>query len=111
MFSPQDTPHDGLIRERLREELRLSTRREFLKNVGFCLGGLAMGAMAPEVAAAVPGVRTPSTPLAALGAHFAPKAKRVIYLHMVGAPSQFELFDHKPELAKVDGQACPQSFL
>lgn len=111
MFSSHDTPHDGLIRERLREELRLSTRREFLRNVGFCLGGLAVGAMAPDLAAAVPGVRTASTPLEALGPHFAPKAKRVIYLHMVGAPSQLELFDYKPELMKVDGKPCPQSFL
>lgn len=44
-------------------------------------------------------------------AHFAPKAKSVIYLHMAGAPSQLELFDHKPELAKLDGQDCPPSLL
>lgn len=39
------------------------------------------------------------------------KAKRVIFLHMIGAPSQLELFDYKPALAKLDGEACPQSFL
>lgn len=49
---------------------------------------------------------------AALGAlRYAPRAKRVIYLHMAGAPSQLELFDHKPELAKLDGKACPPSLL
>lgn len=39
------------------------------------------------------------------------RAKRVIYLHMAGAPSQLELFDYKPELAALDGQDCPASFL
>ena len=43
--------------------------------------------------------------------HFAPRAKHVIYLHMAGAPSQFELFDYKPELHKMDGQSCPPSLL
>ena len=43
--------------------------------------------------------------------HFAPKAKHVIYLHMAGAPSQLEMFDHKPELNKLNGQACPASLL
>lgn len=111
MFPNLGTPHDGLIRERLQQELRLTTRREFLRNVGLCFGGLAMGAMAPELAASVPGVRVDSAPLGAMGPHFAPKAKRVIYLHMVGSPSQLELFDYKPELAKVNGKPCPQSFL
>src|SRR5207249_6870642 len=39
--------------------------------------------------------------------HFAPRAKRVIYLFMAGAPSHLELFDHKPELAKWDGKVPP----
>ena len=39
------------------------------------------------------------------------KAKRIIYLHMAGAPSQLELFQHKPELAKLNGQDCPREFL
>jgi hypothetical protein len=43
--------------------------------------------------------------------HFLGKAKRVIYLHMAGAPSQLELFDYKPELAKLNGLDCPQSLL
>ena len=44
-------------------------------------------------------------------AHFAPKAKSIIYLHMIGAPSQLDLFDPKPELKKWDGKPCPQSFI
>ncbi len=41
--------------------------------------------------------------------NFAPKAKRIIYLHQSGAPSQFELFDYKPGLAKYKGQDLPAS--
>ena len=43
--------------------------------------------------------------------HFPAKAKRVIYLFQSGGPSQIELFDYKPELAKLDGKDCPQEFL
>ena len=43
--------------------------------------------------------------------HFAPKAKRVIYLFMAGAPSHLELFDNKPELAKWDGKAPPAELI
>ncbi len=43
--------------------------------------------------------------------HFAPKAKRVIYIFQAGAPSQLELFDPKPELAKRNGQLPPAELL
>lgn len=46
-----------------------------------------------------------------LNSHFAPKAKRVIFLHMAGAPSQLELFDYKSELHKLDGKHCTPSLL
>ena len=55
--------------------------------------------------------RDPSSPLSVLPPQFAARAKRIIYLHMAGAPSQLELFDHKPELTKLNGQDCPASFL
>lgn len=42
---------------------------------------------------------------------FSPKAKRVIYIHMAGSPSQLELFDYKPELVKYHGKDCPQEYL
>ena len=41
--------------------------------------------------------------------HFAPKAKRVIYLFQSGAPSQLDLFDYKPQLAKMQGTDLPDS--
>ncbi|MCB9890791.1 MAG: DUF1501 domain-containing protein [Planctomycetes bacterium] len=40
-----------------------------------------------------------------------PRAKRVIYLHMAGGPSQHDLLDHKPALARYDGKKCPQELL
>src|SRR5215211_6448867 len=46
-------------------------------------------------------------PLAPKSPHFAPKAKRVIYLFQAGAPSQLDLFDSKPALAQHDGQPIP----
>src|SRR5580704_3968909 len=44
-----------------------------------------------------------------VGPHFAPKAKRVIYLHMVGGPSQMDLFDYKPEMQKWYDKDLPDS--
>ena len=52
---------------------------------------------------------TAGDPLAPKEPHFAAKAKRVIYLGQIGAPSQFDLWDHKPELIKRDGQPVPDS--
>ena len=43
--------------------------------------------------------------------HFAPKAKRVIFLFMAGAPSQLDLFDYKPALSQHDGQPCPAELI
>ncbi len=72
-------------------------RRQFLKQAGLGLGGLALTSLMNEASAA------PSAP------HFAPKAKRIIYLFMHGGPSQLDLFDHKPGLKKLHGQELPAS--
>jgi hypothetical protein len=58
-----------------------------------------------------PLARDPARPLAPFKPHFRPKAKRVIFMHMAGAPSHLELFDYKPELHRYDGQDCPQRYL
>jgi hypothetical protein len=52
-----------------------------------------------------------SRPLRPTAPPLPPRARRVIYLHMAGSPSQLELFDHKPELARQDGRDCPASLL
>src|SRR3972149_8557706 len=89
-----------------------ATRRHFLKE---SLGGLAAmwcGVHANRASASSIGsAHDPAKPLAPRPGHIAPKAKRVIYLHMSGAPSQLELFEYKPELKALDGQDCPQQFL
>ncbi len=50
-------------------------------------------------------------PHAAAAAHFAAKAKRIIYIYLEGGPSQMDLFDPKPQLNKLDGQPLPDSML
>lgn len=84
-------------------------RRRFLGEVAGGIGAIALGdllAADPLRAAAGP-ART--DPLAPKRPHFAPKAKHVIYMFMEGGPSQFELFDPKPELEKYDGRSLPPS--
>lgn len=72
------------------------SRREWLKISASGLGGLALTGMAPQQSEA--GLLSPKQP------HFAPKAKRVIFLFMNGGPSQFESFDYKPELKARGGK-------
>jgi uncharacterized protein (DUF1501 family) len=87
------------------------TRRAFLRRSGLGLGAMALGSLLTESLFAAEGSRGSTNPLAPRPPHFAPRAKRVIYLHMVGAPSQLDLFDHKPELEKHDGKPCPDEFI
>ncbi|MBI5767964.1 MAG: DUF1501 domain-containing protein [Verrucomicrobia bacterium] len=89
-----------------REWLELETRRHFLGRGSKALGwaGLAtiLGRSAPHLlasTAALPDQRP----------HFAPKAKRCIYLFMAGAPSQFETWDYKPKLAAMFDKDLPES--
>lgn len=95
------------------ENIQLQTRRHFLRQSQMALGGIAMSALfardgvaAPEGA---PGASTVVNPLAPKAPHFAPKAKRVIYLHMTGSPPHLDLFDHKPALVKHNDEPCPES--
>ncbi len=89
------------------------TRRHFLSKCTTGLGAMWLSTLTGRVWGASGGdpLKDPANPLAATFPHFAPRAKRVIYLHMAGAPSQHELFDYKPELEKLDGKDCPKEFL
>ncbi len=91
------------------EAARLETRRHFLKQCGSGLGALALGSLLGSCGSRE--TVSATNPLAPKQPHFSPKIKSVIYLHMAGSPSQLELFDYKPELARWHGQDCPQSFL
>jgi hypothetical protein len=86
------------------------TRRQFFGNTGIRLGGLALAALGAgklTAAAAAPVARV-HPPLPGFP-HFAPKAKRLIYLHMNGAPSQLDLWDHKPKLQEYFDKDLPDS--
>src|SRR3569623_1999260 len=85
-------------------------RRWFLQECGMGLAGMALGQMLGGPAA-MAGDDASHNPLAPKMPHFAPKAKRVIYLFMAGAPSHLELFDNKPQLAKWDGKLPPADLL
>jgi len=90
------------------------TRRHFFRDCGVGLGKMALaslltGALGPKLSFAAPSA--PINPLAPRPAHFAAKAKAVIHLFMAGAPSQLELFDNKPELARLEGKPIPPSVI
>ena len=95
----------------MNDELRDVTRRHFFKDVGFGIGSLALTSLMNErlfAAASASADRAAAQDVAQkIGTHFAPKAKQVIFLFMAGAPSQLDLFDHKPLLQKHDGQEIP----
>jgi hypothetical protein len=107
-----------------REHPLLVTRRHFFNECGVGLGKIALAsllteALWPRTANAGPNARTrfagtPPTPTPQLPPkkpHFKPKAKRVIHLFMAGAPSQLDLFDYKPALAKYEGKPIPPSVI
>ncbi len=73
------------------------------------LGAIALSSLLGRNAFAASAAAT--NPLAARLPHFAPKAKRIIYLHLTGSPPNLDLFDYKPELVKRDGQDCPDDFI
>jgi Protein of unknown function (DUF1501) len=79
-------------------------RRYFLGKAAVGLGSIALGSLLIKDLFEPDGsVRTEQL------AHFAPKAKRIIYLFQNGAPSQLESFDYKPMLHKMYGQDLPES--
>jgi hypothetical protein len=88
---------------------RLISRRWFFKQCGVGLGTIALADLLKGSLAS--GAIASGNPMAARLAPFAPKAKRVIYLFMAGAPSHLEMFDNKPELAKWDGKLPPAELL
>ena len=93
--------------DHVNRHLRNQTRRQLFQQAGMGMGGAALSAL---FAADAAGIDKSSTNLTAQGLHFAPKAKRIIYIHLVGAPSHLDLFDYKPVLQKHSGELCPDEF-
>jgi hypothetical protein len=97
--------------------LRLLTRRHFFSRASRGLGTLALASLLNPSLFAGPKLRPPP-PSAGAGPtrgvldplHFAPRAKRVIYLFQSGAPSQLDLYDYKPKLIDLNGQPMPESY-
>jgi hypothetical protein len=83
------------------------SRRQLLQRAGFGLGSLALA----DMMSAAPGTEAPPASLGGLPGlpHFAPKAKRVIFLFMSGGPSHLESFDYKPYLSEKQGVEFPES--
>jgi hypothetical protein len=81
-------------------------RRDFLRDSACGLGMIALSQLLSSKASAAAG---DVNPLAAKPGHFPARAKNVIFLFMEGGPSQLDLFDPKPALAKLDGAPLPES--
>src|SRR6266487_5613781 len=92
-------------KELLEHSLNIN-RRRFLSRLSIGLGSVALGSLLiPDLFS---GSKDENSVLSGIP-HFAPKAKRVIYLFQNGAPSQLESFDYKPMLTKMMGQDLPAS--
>ena len=88
------------------ESARIANRRQFLTRTGAGLGAAALSSLAQPNLFANASRDARSKPR---GCHFAPKAKRIIYLFMCGGPSQIDTFDYKPALEKLHGTELPAS--
>ncbi len=87
--------------------VQLETRRQFFSKGAMGLGAAALGSMLGGSALAA-GSPLPSDGLPGLP-HFAPKAKRAIYLFMSGAPSQLDMYDYKPKMDEMFDKDLPES--
>jgi len=100
-----NTPTNPIAQLALRQ-----TRRQLLSNSYKALGAAALAGL---MGSSVGGAENNAAPAAIGGLpglpHFAPKAKRVIYLFCSGGPSHIDTFDYKPELRKIHGKELPDS--
>src|ERR1700759_833558 len=99
---PEFNPHPIF-----KDYVRYETRRQFFRRGASFMGAAALGMLAPGLLRGAE--KTPAEKSRPIGADFAPKAKQVIYLHMVGGPSQLDLFDYKPVMREWFGKDLPDS--
>ncbi len=88
------------------EVLKAITRRHFFAQSGFGIGALALSALLNENLFA-----EPDDPMKPRAPHFPPKAKRIIFLFMAGAPSQLDMFDYKPKLKELNEKNIPEEMI
>lgn len=91
--------------------LHQATRRQFFSRCGMGIGSIALSSLLSKKGLAAKTDTRFTNPLAPRQPHFPPRIKNIIYLFMAGGPSQLELFDYKPMLAKLNGQPIPQSYI
>src|SRR5437868_13420784 len=89
------------------QDPRQITRRWFFRDCAVGLGSIALAELLRQTGAA----GEDRNPLAPKQGHHMPRAKRVVFLFMAGAPSHLELFDYKPQLAKYDGTLPPKELI
>jgi uncharacterized protein (DUF1501 family) len=94
--------------QELQEFVTLS-RRQFLTSTACGIGLAAMASLFKQDGLLAASVNQAGDPLSARPAHFAPRARRCICIFLEGGPSQMDLFDPKPELARLHGQKLPES--
>jgi hypothetical protein len=89
----------------------LLDRRNFFSQCGVRLGSVALASLLAEKRSISAIMSERTNPLAPRPTHFPAKAKNVIYLFMVGGPSQLDLFEYKPKLNQLTGEPLPESYL
>ena len=96
--------------DELIEQARVISRRQLLTRTSLGIGAAALSSLLNSAALAADASTTAPAPAGSFKApHFAPKAKRVIYLFQSGGPSHLEIFDYKPKLEALYGQDLPPS--
>ena len=85
----------------------LRTRRHLLGSMAGGIGAAALTDLLGSGATAASPIPPASDPLAVRPPHFPPRAKRMIVIHLTGSPQHLDMYDHKPELVKRDGEECP----
>ncbi len=104
-YSPGKHPLDSLAGEMLREE----TRRRFFGKAARGIGAIALASLLGEDKSFAATAKDPLIGALPGLPHFAPKAKRCIYLHLVGSPPQQETFDYKPKMEEMFDKDLPDS--
>ena len=94
----------------IKEYLQLETRRQFFGKCAMGLGGAALASLLPSsIVRALEQQAVPQTSGLPELPHFAPKAKRAIYLFMSGAPSQMDMYDYKPKMGEWFDKELPET--
>src|ERR1700743_759827 len=101
---PEFNPHPVF-----KDYVRYETRRQFFRRGASFMGAAALGMLAPQLLMGAEKKSAASGKNQPIGLAFAPKAKQVIYLHMVGGPPQMDLYDYKPVMNGYYDKDLPES--